>query len=118
MKHLDRPCGYFKGWVLASFWLEPQISFQLIRTMEFILTFAVAFLLLTVTMATVDLEFRCNQGNYVIKNPDTARYTGVNGYYANGTACESNVEGTMSEILTVSDCGMVITFLLFSYKLI
>ena len=80
--------------------------------MEFIHTFAVAVLLLPVTMATVDLEFRCNQGNYVIKNPDTARYTGINGYFENDTACESNTEGTTAEILTVSDCGMVITFLI------
>ena len=74
--------------------------------MAFLRTIVVAALLLPV-VATVDLEFRCNQGNYVIKNPDTGRFTDVNGYFENGTACDSSNDGIMSEILTVSDCGMV-----------
>ena len=74
--------------------------------MPFRRTFAVDVLLLPVFVATVNLEFRCDRGNYVIKNPDTARYTGVNGYYENGTACDSTMT-SMDEILTISDCGLV-----------
>ena len=74
--------------------------------MAFLRTLALV-VMLPVAIVACDLEFICNQGNYVIKNPDTTSYTDVNGYYENGTACVSYAEGIDAETLLVSDCGLV-----------
>ena len=69
--------------------------------------------LLTVTLTFVacdlDLDFRCTgtNGHYVIINPDTSIYTGVQAYHENGTECDASVEGVDGQTFVVPKCGHV-----------
>ena len=77
---------------------------------SFTTKFIVAALLsLTCLACDLDLEFRCTgtDGNYVIVNPDSTTYTGVQAYHENGTECGTTVNGTQSGTFTVCECGLV-----------
>lgn len=67
--------------------------------------FATLMLAATHRACDLDLDFRCNDGNYAIINPDASVYTGISVFDENGT-CEVSKE-TGNKTLMVRDCGLV-----------
>ena len=53
----------------------------------------------------VDLHYRTNNGNYLIVNPDSDTYQGIQAYDASGAVCTTTVIEIYA--FSVENCGLV-----------
>ena len=67
--------------------------------------YAVLLFITACCACDLDLKYRINNGDYLIVNPDSETYNGIQAYDAKGDGC------TTAEIefyaFTVADCGLV-----------